>query len=271
MDNYVEAEKALSEAVRLNPAYARAWDNLAATLGAQDKLDEALAADKKAVELRPDYPEAYFKMGVIYFSRNQFKEAAEEFQRAAVMPALTAYCEAFQAMIHSRLEQTDAAEAAVLRAVKGDPKCELLWMAWNDLGLSYFAEEKYDKAANAYGEATLIKPDEPEAWFNLGVCYHQSGDLKAARDAYQHAVDLRESLARGWHNLGIVCSQTEDHSAAMTAFRQEVRWDPNNIRAWYDLAVTLEKLGRQDEALVAYAKVDVLSHAVQGSSAEEKK
>ena len=95
MDKYEPAEKALREAVKFNPEYIRAWDNLAAALGAQDKLDEALDACKRAVELRPDYPEAYFKMGVIYFTRNELEQATTEFQRAALLPALTAYSECF--------------------------------------------------------------------------------------------------------------------------------------------------------------------------------
>jgi len=261
MDQYEKAESALREATTINPNYARAWDNLAAALGAQDKLDEALIACKSAIALRPDYPEAYFKMGVIYFSENDLPKAAEEFRRAAQLPALVAYCEAFQTMIFSRLEQTEAAEAAVQRAVKTDPKCDLLWMAWNDLGLALFAEGKYQRAALAYGEATMIKPDEPEAWFNLGVSYHQSGDLPAARNAYQHAVDLRQNMAGAWHNLGIICTQTGDHEPAAVAFRQEVNCDSSNIRAWYDLGVSLEKLGRHDEARVAFVKVDLLSNA----------
>jgi tetratricopeptide (TPR) repeat protein len=265
LDQYAQAEKALLEAVKYNPEYTRAWDNLAAALGAQDKLDEALKACRKAVELRPDYPEAYFKMGVIYFSRNEFPEAIAEFQRAAQLPALAAYCDCFQAMIYSRLEQTEAAESAVLRAVKEDPKCDMLWMAWNDVGLAFFSTGSYQKAATAYGEATMIKPDEPEAWFNLGVCYHQVGDLKTARDSYQQAVDLKEAQPGAWHNLGIVCAQMNDYPTAMKAFRQEVQWDPNNVRAWYDLGVALEKLDHYDQAAVAFAKVDVLSPATPES------
>jgi len=261
LDQYAQAEKALREAVKYNPEYTRAWDNLAASFGAQDKLDEALEACKKAVELRPDYPEAYFKMGVIYFSRNEFPQAIAEFQRAALLPALTAYCDCFQAMIYSRLEQPEAAEAAVQHAVKIDPKCDMLWMAWNDLGLAFFSNGNYQQAATAYGEATMIKPDEPEAWFNLGVSYHQSGDLKTARDSYQQAVDLKEAQPVAWHNLGIVCAQMNDYHAAMKAFRQEVHWDPNNVRAWYDLGVALEKLDHYDQAAIAFAKVDVLSPA----------
>jgi len=265
-DQYPQAESALRFATMASPEYARAWDNLAASLGAQDKLDEALIACKRAVELRPEYPEAFFKMGVIYFSRNDFYHAAPEFKRAGLLPAISAYCECFQAIIHARLEQTEAAEAAVQRAVKADSKCDLLWMAWNEIGLSWYAAGNYSRAASAYGEATIIVPTEPQAWFNLGVSFHKLGDLEAARDSYQQAVDLKESFPGAWHNLGIVCAQKEDHLAAMNAFRREVNWVPDNIRAWYDLGVTLEKLGREDEARVAFHKVDLLSNAATESS-----
>ena len=265
-DQYPQAESALRFATMASPDYARAWDNLAAALGAQDKLDEALIACKRAVELRPDYPEAFFKMGVIYFSRNDFTHAAVEFQRAALHPAISAYCDCFQAMIHARLEQPEAAEAAVQRAIKADAKCEMLWMAWNEIGLAWYAEKNYSRSATAYGEATIITPDEPQAWFNLGVSFHKLGDLDAARDAYQQTVDLKEAFPGAWHNLGIVCAQKGDHQAAMNAFRREVNWVPDNIRAWYDLGVTLEKLGRRDEAAVAFNKVDQLSDAATISS-----
>lgn len=260
-DQYPQAESALRFATMASPEYARAWDNLAAALGAQDKLDEALIACKKAVELRPEYPEAFFKMAVIYFTRNDFPNAITEFQRAARHPAIAAYCESFQAIIHARIEQTEAAEAAVQRAVKADPKCDLLWMAWNEIGLAWYASGNFRRAATAYSEATMIVPTEPQAWFNLGVSFHKIGDLDAARDSYQHAVDLKESFPGAWHNLGIVCAQKGDHLAAMNAFRREVTWSPDNIRAWHDLGVTLKTLGRDDEAHVAFHKVDLLSNA----------
>jgi tetratricopeptide (TPR) repeat protein len=265
-DQYPQAESALRFATMASPDYARAWDNLAAALGAQDKLDEALLACRRAVELRPEYPEAFFKMGVIYFTRNDFTLAAAEFQRAALLPAISAYCDSFQAIIHARLEQTEAAEAAVQRAIKADPKCDLLWMAWNEIGLAWYAVGNYSKAAGAYSEATIIVPDEPQAWFNLGVSFHKLGDLESARDSYQQAVDLKESFPGAWHNLGIVCAEKGDHSAAMNAFRREVNWVPDNIRAWHDLGVTLKKLGRDDEAHMAFHKVDLLTNAAAASS-----
>jgi Flp pilus assembly protein TadD len=52
----------------------------------------------------------------------------------------------------------------------------------------------------------------------------------------------------------------------MNAFRREVNWSPDNIRAWYDLGVTLEKLKREDEAKIAFTKVDQLTNAAASIS-----
>jgi tetratricopeptide (TPR) repeat protein len=261
-DQFPQAESALRFATMASPDYARAWDNLAAALGAQNKLEEALIACRRAVDLRPDYPEAYFKMAIIYFSQNELAHALTEFRRAALLPAISAYCDSFQAMIHSRLEQTDEAEADVARAVKTDPKCDLLWLAWNDIGLAWYSSGNFSKAATAYGEASVLNPKEPQVWFNLGVSFHKLGDLESARESYEQAVELKESLPGAWHNLGIVCAEKGDDEAAMKAFRREVSWFPDNIRAWYDLGVTLEKLGHEEEARTAFRKVDSLGHAV---------
>ena len=264
-DKYPQAESALRFATMASPDYARAWDNLAAALGAQEKLDEALGACKRAVELRPEYPEAFFKMGVIYFTRGEFSEAATQFENAAQLPAIAAYCHGFQAIIHARLEQPAEAEISVKRAVRSDPKCDLLWLAWNEIGLAWYAAGNFTKAAAAYGEATIAVPSEPQAWFNLGVSYHKLGDLEGARNSYQHAVDLKESFPGAWHNLGIVCAEKGDQAAAVNAFKREVQWVPDNIRAWYDLGVTLKKLGKEDEAHVAFHKVDLLTAAASAT------
>ena len=258
LDAYAEAEKALGYAVEADPDYARAWDNLAASLGAQDKFDEAIAACGRAIALRPEYPESHFKLGIIHFSRNELVKAIIEFQRAAVLPALTGYCDVFSAMGYARLEQTEAAEAAARSAQQTDPKCELLWMAWNDLGLAWFTEKNFGRSAAAYAEATQLKPDESGAWFNLGVSYHQSGDLKAARESYQKAVDLNGSLAEAWHNLGTVCAEMGDFKTAVAAFRRETNWSPNNVRAWYDLGVACEKADDHDAAKAAFARAEAL-------------
>jgi superkiller protein 3 len=255
---YDQSEEALRCAVEADPGYARAWDNLAAALGAQDKLAEAKEACRRALELRPDYPEAHFKLGIISFSESEWEKAVEEFSRAGVLPAIGAYCEVFLAMIYARLQQTEAAQAAVRRAAQIDPKCDLLWLAWNDLGLAWFTAKDYARASTAYREATRLNPGAAVAWFNLGVNGHHARDLHEAREAYRRAAELDPNLAEAWHNLGTVCVEAGDLTAAIAAFRRETEVAPGNIRAWYDLGVACEKSGQKEAARDAFARAEKL-------------
>ena len=256
MEAYGEAEKVLKIAVEADPGYARAWDNLAATLGAQDKLEEALEAARRAVVLRPDYAEAHFKMGLIHFAKQDWAQAESELKLASSTPSLRGDCDLLLALSCCREDKIEEAEAIVRRAAATEPKSEWLWMAWNDLGLARLAENDLSRAAHAFESARKEAPEEPDIWINQGVTQHRSGEKEAARRSFQKVVEINAPLANGWHNLGTVCVDLGDYVAAVKAFQRETKEAPDNVRAWHDLGVALEKLGQYDEAKQAFSRAD---------------
>jgi tetratricopeptide (TPR) repeat protein len=64
-----------SKAARLEPGFFPAWVNLGGSLLASGDLDSALAANRKAVELRPNDPLANSQMGINYFYLRNYSEA----------------------------------------------------------------------------------------------------------------------------------------------------------------------------------------------------
>ena len=60
---FAAARACFGEAIRLNPRYATACNNLGAMLQAQGRLDEAVAHFEEAIRLKPDYAEAHFNPG----------------------------------------------------------------------------------------------------------------------------------------------------------------------------------------------------------------
>jgi tetratricopeptide (TPR) repeat protein len=52
-----------TEAARLNPRYALAYNNLGAALQSQGRHGEALERFRQALEIDPDYPEAHLNHG----------------------------------------------------------------------------------------------------------------------------------------------------------------------------------------------------------------
>jgi len=61
---------------------AEALNNLASTLCAEGRLDEAEAKCREALRLRPDFPQAFSNLGVIVAGQGKPDEAVEAFRRA---------------------------------------------------------------------------------------------------------------------------------------------------------------------------------------------
>ena len=72
---YEEAENAFQEALKQNPAYFLALENLGGALLAHGKLEEALKVNLRAVKVRPEDPTAQAQLGHNYFALGRLDEA----------------------------------------------------------------------------------------------------------------------------------------------------------------------------------------------------
>lgn len=73
-----EAEKYLRQAVNADPKHARAWTNLAMTLGQRERYDEAMAAFQKAV----NPAQAWCNLAFIYTTQGKREEAKNCYRQA---------------------------------------------------------------------------------------------------------------------------------------------------------------------------------------------
>ena len=71
---------AYRKAIELKPDYPEAYDNLGVVL--EKKLDEAVAAYRKAIELKPDDPEAYINLGIALADQKKLAEAVAAYRKA---------------------------------------------------------------------------------------------------------------------------------------------------------------------------------------------
>jgi tetratricopeptide (TPR) repeat protein len=80
---YPEAVNAFENAVKANPDFAEAHNNLAYCLrqAGPSKFREALAHYNKAIELKPDLADAYEYRGVLFVKMNRMKDADKDLAR----------------------------------------------------------------------------------------------------------------------------------------------------------------------------------------------
>ncbi|HEX7086475.1 MAG TPA: tetratricopeptide repeat protein [Vicinamibacterales bacterium] len=122
---WAQAEAAYRKAVEIKPDYAEAWTGLSNVLNQQGKADEALAASEKAAAAGGGAgggnANALYNQGVILWNQNKFAEAKEKF--AAAVKADPNYGEAYYrlGMAHVNLGEMDAAVTAFEGYLKAAP------------------------------------------------------------------------------------------------------------------------------------------------------
>ncbi len=79
------AKKYYSRAVRKNPRYSEAVNNLGTIYYATKNYRKAVAQYKRALELSPNSASVHSNLGTAFFARKQFKEAAESYQKAIAL------------------------------------------------------------------------------------------------------------------------------------------------------------------------------------------
>src|SRR5262245_48805406 len=78
-----EAIGEYSDAIRLNPRFAEAYNNLALAVLAQGDVDGAIKHLSTARRLKPDYAKAALNLGTILYRQGRVKEAIDYFNEAA--------------------------------------------------------------------------------------------------------------------------------------------------------------------------------------------
>jgi len=76
------ARKYYVQAIRLNPKYAEAVNNLGTIYYARKQYRKAIGQYNKAIKLAPTSASIYSNLGTAEFSRKKYKEASDAYQRA---------------------------------------------------------------------------------------------------------------------------------------------------------------------------------------------
>ncbi|CCI14065.1 Tetratricopeptide repeat protein [Microcystis aeruginosa PCC 9806] len=84
----------------------------------QEKYDLALAQFTRAIELDPDYTEAYLGRGMIYTIREQWRPAFQDLNTAIRLNPRAAYADHFRGIVHLAFNQRQNAIADITTAAE---------------------------------------------------------------------------------------------------------------------------------------------------------
>jgi tetratricopeptide (TPR) repeat protein/lysophospholipase L1-like esterase len=128
------------------------------------KPEEAIGSYQAAVELKPDYPDAWNNLG------NAYKETGDP----------------------------DKAAGCIEKALQLNPQYAA---AWNNMAGVMEVKGENQAALESYNQAIQLNNNFPEAWNNRGVLLLNAGNINQAFNDFGSAVKLQGSFIEAFANL----------------------------------------------------------------------
>jgi protein O-GlcNAc transferase len=182
---------------------------------AESRLKEAEACYRRIIAARADHADAWNGLAIVEWQQGHMQEALKH----------------------------------ATTAVRHSPN---VWRYHLTHGLIASGMRNPSEAASAFGQASSLCPDSPEAWSGLAQALHTLQRLDDALAAYRRAQSLGPLNAETANNFGLALTEARRYDEALVVLRQGLARAPDSTELWYNLGNALSAQGASPEAIAAY-------------------
>lgn len=187
------------------------------------KNEEAIKAYTKAIEINPNYAQAYVGRAESHINLKQYQQA---------------------------LRDSEA-------AVKLDPK--LPW-AFNCLGEAHLGLGRYPQAVKDYNKAIELDPKYAMAYCNRSHAYFKLKDFSQALQDADEAVGLDPKLPHAYHHRGKAHDALKHYQDAIRNFDKAIELYPTFASSFFNRGRVFLKLDKREQALEDFKRAASLGN-----------
>jgi tetratricopeptide (TPR) repeat protein len=209
-DDYARALPFFEKAVDIDPNYAEAWYQAGFCYGMLGRHAEALKASRQAARLRPEWAQTFFNIGASSFALTQYKDAAEAYKQVTRLEPDNADAHYALGLSLNKIGRNDEEILAYKRALTIKPDFP---NAIEQLGLAYFKQKRYPESLAAFDQLKTYKPDA-RTYNYLGESYFELGKTEESVEAFNSAVGYNPNYDRARYNLGRAYLKLGDRDSA---------------------------------------------------------
>jgi tetratricopeptide (TPR) repeat protein/V8-like Glu-specific endopeptidase len=227
-----EAIRAVDKAIQLEPNFYQAWylrGMVQAIAGEQ--YQEALKSFEKATQIQPKFDPAWRFRGIVLLNLERYPEAQQSFEQVIKLDPNDDSAQIFRSMMLLRLERYQETLEISNRVLERNPNS---W-AYFARGAARIAAKDFKNALVDLNEAIRLNPEyiEAAAYSLRGVARFATGDKKGAFNDLDEAVQLDSKDADIFKIRGKIRSEQEDYKGAIADFNEVLRLNPKEAEAYY--------------------------------------
>lgn len=207
-----------NRALREDPDFWEAQYNMGVIYYSYRFFDRAIDQFNKVIQRNPGFYKPYFGRGVIYYMQKKYRDAIRDFER-------------------------------VLELKKDDDR-SLFY-----LGSIYSKINELNKAIDLLNRSIAINPDYAPAYYQLGLAFRKAGRYKSGIKVLRQAIDLDPGLAEAHNVLGECYYRINMFDEALNEFDTAIQLRPDFSTAYFNKANTIYKKNSLQEIVSAYLEL----------------
>lgn len=210
------------KAIETDSKYYMGYFVRACILRVKEKYDKAIADYDRAIDVNPDFADAYYYRGLVWQSKKEKEKAIDDFDKA-----IKYYTEAIE---NNSNDENLYLQRGIVQYYKGD----------------------YHKAIDDYTKAIIIKSDLTLAYYNRGLARAAIKDKDAITD-FSEIIKIMPDNADAYVSRGNIKRVfNEDYDGAIDDYTTAIEIDSNNTNAYYNrgLAKRERELAKKENNLI---------------------
>lgn len=229
--DYEQAIEAFQRAIDIYPQYADAYNDLGDCLFRQGRTDDALDAFLKASKLAPGDEKILYNLAVTQYKKGQLLKARTTLEKILEINADNNRALKLSIIVNEEIGDLDKAINYALKLssnLPGDAKAQYM------LGALYLDKEDYQKAEPYLKKAVSLDATLIEARINLGILHIKQNRCQDAIEQLQAVLDMEKRSQvpiparlhyRLQTNLGDAYQQCDDIPAACRAYKEALEYE----------------------------------------------
>ena len=233
---------------------------LATILKSREKLDAALAAAKRSIELGFQEPSAYLALGDIYYERMEISQSIAALGKAVEMDPRSADTIASFALSALTTDDHAVLRSLLEKHAKANPQnIETLY----SLAIIHSNENNLNRAKEYFSMLEKLAPDQSEIYYNLALVNLRLGLESEGSKAMARFQELKEKERIEWlkhngaHKIRIEARDAVENRSTNEAIRLYTQLTSGNLAQpadWIGLANAYVAAGKHNEAFKSFEK-----------------
>jgi tetratricopeptide (TPR) repeat protein len=243
-----DAKTWYGKALQKRPEWPEALQLLGSVATELADLKTAVDAWKRASDLSPENGECRYQLGYCLALLGRFDEAIVAFKEATKLLGPDPRILLNQGISHSSLKQVSDAEACFTTLITTEVAAGRQGGDFMNRGVLWLwrlhsGENRYARAEEVFARLSKKLPKVSALHWYVGHARLRQGNARGAATAFETVTELLPNWADGWRQLGGAQVQTGEYGAAEEALLAEVKLDPGGQAPWRRAATSTSRPG----------------------------